>query len=122
MIRGAVAAVILMLCATSAFAGEQWNTTDKTLGTILGTGILIDWGQTRYISQHPHAFEERNMVLGNHPSLGRVNAHFLGYAAATYAFANYLDGPDRRTFLILMTVYQIATISHNRSIGVKISF
>lgn len=37
----------------------------------------LDWHQTREIAANPNTFHEVNPILSQHPSAGRVNAHFL---------------------------------------------
>ena len=38
--------------------------------------LLLDWGQTLNIAQHPDHWHELNPLLGPHPSTGSVNMYF----------------------------------------------
>ena len=49
--------------------------------------LLIDWKQTRYISNHPEKFFEINKFLGPHPTLNAVDAYFTAWVVCTGAFA-----------------------------------
>jgi hypothetical protein len=101
---------------------EPWDTTDKLLGIAAVTALIVDWGQTRYIAKHPEQFSESNILLGKHPSIGKVNTYFTGAIIGTLVAGNYLSSRNRKILFGTITAVEVIVTSHNRNIGVKISF
>ena len=60
---------------------QDWSNADtaRQLAYYLFHGA--DWGQTRYIARHPQ-FKETNPILGERPSIGKVNNYFLATGLA----------------------------------------
>jgi len=120
------AGLLCMLLLPQARAAEPWDTTDKVLGTTAVALQIVDWGQTRYIAKHPEQYRESGpvtkRVIGEHPSVGQVDAYFVVYIATTLLIADRLSPPIRKVFLGVTSVIQISVTAHNRSIGVKMSF
>lgn len=63
----------------------------------------IDWAQTRSISKNPQFLHETNPILGEHPSVGKVNNYFLATGLAHALIANQLP-PE------LAKIFQYGTI------------
>lgn len=100
----------------------DWDRTDYALGATAIAGLVVDWGQTRYIAKHPDTHFEKNRILGEHPSVGRVDAYFAGTIAGTLAFANWLSPTNRKILLGTVTAVELVVTNRNRSLGVKIAF
>ena len=111
--------LLFLPCLANA---ESWDTTDKILGTTALAVMVIDWGQTRYIAQHPGVYYERNPLLGRHPSVQGVDLYFASMIVGSALFANYLSSENRKLFLGTVTAIGISVTAHNRSIGIKIAF
>jgi hypothetical protein len=114
--------LLILLSFIGCANAEPWDTTDKVLGTAAVATIIVDWGQTRYIAKHPDQYDENNIILGKHPSVEKVNAYFVGYIASTLLIADWLSTPNRKLFLGVISVFEIAVTAHNRSIGLKVAF
>lgn len=80
-----------------------------------------DYRQTHYIAKHPE-YHEINPVLGEHPSVGRVNAYFLAGAAIKNGVFFALPKKYRIPFGLGMTAISTGFVIHNNSIGIKINF
>jgi hypothetical protein len=109
-------------CPCLVHAAEPWDRTDKTLAAAMVTMLVIDWGQTRYIAKNPDQFEERNPLLGKHPSVGDVNRHFVLAIGGSLLIGNYLSSRHRKIFFGAITAAEVAVTIHNNSIGLKVSF
>ena len=112
---------LLVLAPTIALA-EPWDATDRALGVAAVSALVIDWGQTRDIVKRPHDYEERNPLLGKHPSMGRVNLICAGSIAATLLTADWLTSKNRKIFLGTITAIELTVIGHNKNIGLRVSF
>lgn len=116
---------ILISAAMALLAGcgsTPWSTTDKALLAGSTAALVVDWGQTRYIAQHPEVMGESNRALGEHPSTGRVNAYFASMIAANALVASVLPEGWRSMWLGSVMAFQIVVISNNASAGVGIAW
>jgi hypothetical protein len=120
----AVGASLALASATSSncFAGDSWTTREKVLeGTYLGL-VLVDWGQTLYIADHPDEYFEHNKILGQHPSRGEVNTYFTTLMVTHIVIADVLNHKWREPFQWVSIILAIRTVNHNHSIGIQIDF
>ena len=114
--------IIFILMLSGCASSGSWDTTDKALGATALAATVSDWGQTRFIAENPQRFHENNPLLGEHPSLGRVDAHFVGAIVGGYFIADALPGKYRKVFLGTVSILEISVTAHNKSIGVGWSF
>jgi len=93
------------------------------LWVAMNTAIVMDWGQTRYGAAHPQQYEEvSNPFLGKHPSIGRVNAWFIGSIAVNNWIMVALPKKYRPYYAGAVTAYEVHLVIRNNSIGAKIDF
>lgn len=96
-------AIVLCLALLALPAqAREWTDEELRWGAALAVTRLVDWGQTRYIAKHPDRFREVNPLIGDHPSIGEVNRHFIVSTALMFAAAHYL--PQYRTRLLQVYV------------------
>ena len=124
-----IVAIIINLFSGVAIAGEQkwfevesWDKTDYLLLGTLVTFTIIDWGQTRYIASNSDRFNELSPLLGDHPSIGKVNRHFVMSSIAIVGVAMILPSKYRKLFLGATAILEIGVTAHNRSIGIGMKF
>lgn len=108
--------------ATAPALAEDWPLTDRILGGMTVASLATDWGQTRYIAQHPSIFQENNPILGSHPSTMKANLYFSGAIVGTTLLANSMESSNRKLFLGSVLVFELAVIAKNRSIGIHVDF
>jgi len=131
---------LLFAVSTPAFA--EWGKED----TVLLVLEIIDWGQTRdiatrkynppYISDYDdseYVYHEKNPLLGKHPSVGRINAHFISSILINYLVAKFDNEKNNEKFKskpkklhkywnyfgITMETYMIR---RNYNLGIKVKF
>jgi hypothetical protein len=114
--------LFLLAFVAGTASADPWDTTDKVLGATAVTALVLDWGQTRYIAKHPDQFYEKNPLLPTHPSVGRVNTHFVLAITGTLLIADYLSPSNRKVFLATMTVLELNVVGKNKSLGVRVDF
>ena len=120
--RSRLLVLLLVLFPSLCQAREPWEFTDYALtGAALAT-LAVDWGQTRNIAKNPSRFDEKNRILGTTPSVGRVDAYFVGAMLGTVAVAHLLPQDMRRLFLAGTLSMELSVIDQNRSIGIKVDF
>lgn len=84
--------------------GRSGWTTEDTARQLASLGLLgADWAQTRTIAKNPGLFSETNKILGEHPSVGRVNNYFATSIIAHQLLANQLP-PELRKILQYGTI------------------
>lgn len=119
---------VLLLASSSVFSADEWRTSDTYRETAFQVLNIIDWGQTRYIAEHPDDFHERDsqQFIGLHPTSGRTDAFMAEIAVLHYAISRtliYLDMPDWCAAFQYVTIgAKFNTTVNNASIGIKVSF
>ena len=111
---------IILLIAAMTFSqvvsADNWRTSANTL-------LVVDWLQTRYIADNPDDYHEINPIMGEHPSIGEVNAYFLGSIIAMNLIGEYaLDRSGRKTLYIFITGMETLAVSNNFQLGIKLRF
>lgn len=112
---------LLLVCSIAAHA-DDWTKTDTGLEVAWLTLHALDWGQTRYIARNPDLFYERNPILGDHPSVGRVNTYFALTAIAHYGVSQWLSPSNRRIWQTVSIGFAAGTVNANYNIGVRLDF
>lgn len=91
---------------------------------------VIDWGQTANFVKHPSQCiartgkpcEETNTLLGDHPSVGRVNnlnaLAIVGHAAISYVLPQQLRPVWQSIFIGL----EVDAVTGNKKVGVGFRF
>lgn len=110
------------LCSLSTAKAEEWSTSTRILTMSAMALTVADWGQTRDIVKRPTEYRELNPILGPSPSMGKVNAYFVGALVSQYLIAEYLPEPYKTMVLSGVVGMQITTVHNNRSIGLNINF
>lgn len=115
--------LLIFLAATGARSADDWtrgwDKTDSAMAAAAFTLKVIDWKQTHYIARNPAQHHEWNPILGNHPSVGRVNNYFLGSIITTGTVTYFLPDFYRKMFLGGSITVSAWLTHHNRSVGIK---
>ncbi len=98
-----------------------WTPTQKILWGTYTASWLVDFGQTRYIAEHPDTYREdtSSWIIGEHPSVGKVNNYFLGQYVLNYLISDRLD-KSRGWYVGLLTAIHTEAAIGNVGIGIKI--
>lgn len=113
---------LALLLLLPVLARAQWTPEDKAAGIAAAAFTTIDWAQTRDIARNGNQFYELNPLLGQHPSIGRVNNYFAGALIGGTALAFALPENERHWFLNGTAVLELAVTAHNAKIGVRMNF
>ena len=119
-----IRAFLLALClgmAQTALA-QNWSTQDKSLFVTSSALLVVDWAQTRHIARNPQLFYEKNPILGEHPSLGRVNTYFATVLVANYFITDALSPKWRTAYQAGLIGVELVVIGNNKRIGIKMDF
>lgn len=90
---------------------------------LLMNGLTIaDWSQTRYIALHPVQYYEINPLIGKHPSVDKVDRHFV--ASLLVKNGVFFILPEKYRFYWAGANIAVSTglVIHNNSIGIKFDF
>jgi hypothetical protein len=115
--------IALLLLSSSAFA-DEWTRGDTYREAAFLTLLVIDYGQTSTIAQHPERYKETvsAWAISEHPSQETVNTYFSVIAIAHPIIAYYLPSEWRKAFQYLTIGEKIPAVIGNTTIGIKISF
>jgi hypothetical protein len=122
-----MSAILSALLAQSAQANKppsskRWTATNKALAGAAFAGMLGDWLTTVDISRNRPYRSEMNPILGSQPSVGNVNTYFALATAGSGLIANALSPKLRNLFLGGLSAVELASVLHNRKIGLKFNF
>ena len=115
--------VLLFICLmVIPVNASDWNKTDTAFQIVYTTLHFIDWWQTLDIARNPDKWSETNPILGDHPSVGRVNAYFtltlIGHTAISYI----LPKDYRRIWQVVWIGIEAGYVVHNYRAGIRIRF
>lgn len=119
-----LAAGCLLFTAAAAAQAESsaWTSFDYSLAAGAATMMAVDWAQTRYAARNPTRFNERNPIMGRHPSTGEVDKYFALSSLLTIGMTYILPRTERRLFLGGVLVVETGAVANNYRIGVKVDF
>ena len=120
--RAALLVLAFVLFPSLCQATDPRETTDYALAGAAVAALAVDWGQTRHIAKNPQRFAETNPILGPSPSVGKVDAYFVGAIVGTVALAHVLPGDWRQLFLGGVLALELSVVNQNRSLGIKMAF
>lgn len=103
-------------------AKDEWDTLDKSLATAAIASTVIDWRQTQQIAKSSLIYHENNKILGEHPSINKVNTYFISSLVIGSLIADNLPSSYRKGFLVGITTTEILYVRHNLHIGVGVKF
>ena len=111
--------ILIILFSTPCYA---WNKNDTYREVAWQTIHIIDWGQTLDIARNPDSYHEFNLILGRHPSVGRVNTYMVLSSVGHVTISVLL--PDKvRKYWQWITIGTLgACVVNNFSIGLKVRF
>ena len=118
-------ALILILFFSTPVLSDEWFPSWTKEEILLQSAALalktIDYGQTRYISQHPE-YHEMNPLMSSHPSLDEVNQYFLITAILQVAIAYALPHKWRKYWIGTQILVSGGFVLYNSSVGIGIAF
>lgn len=89
-----IAALIALL---TLFGCAGWSNQDIAAETAWQIGNVIDWSQTRTIAKNPDIYQERNVILGSHPTTESVDI-FMAVAAIVHPVISHALPQDAHIF------------------------
>ena len=122
--------LIVFLFSVTANAADKWTTADTAWQASAMALMAVDWGQTRYIAQHPEYYEV-NPILGRHPSTKAVDLYFVG-AMIVHPVISYLLPSKAEIFGVTINprriwqagtiVLELGCVANNARLGIGFSF
>ena len=117
-----LAGAALAAAMSAPLQAQEWTGAQLALAAA-GTALhIVDWGQTRHIAVSQGAYSERapvtRMVVGEHPSTGRVDAYMLG-TGALFLLAAHLLPESRTAILATWAATRLAVVINNDRIGLS---
>jgi hypothetical protein len=119
---------------------KDWTTADTGRQSALTALLVVDWGQTLYVAEHPRipCFKDISGVIfycanlqengfaryfiGTHPSVGKVNNYFAASIIGHAMIAYVLPSAWRHGWQYVWIGAEANTVERNRHIGIKIDF
>jgi len=113
---------IILTSPCFAWEPDPWSRTDVALEITWQALNLMDWHQTWQIADRPEEYCERNVLLGEHPSKGKVN-WLLPLSSVAHALAvHFLPKKYRTPFQVISIGWSGKAIRNNWEAGLHFSF
>jgi hypothetical protein len=119
---------LFLLFAVSTPAFAEWGKED----TVLLILEIIDWGQTRDIATRKDIYHNRdgteyiivesNPILGERPSIKKVNTYFASCILLNYLIAKRASPKIHKLWNTVGIVLETYCVTHNWEMGIKIKF
>lgn len=113
--------ILVLILLAPSLASAQWTKEQKTIGAIALTALAVDYAQTRTIVNDPR-WEEANPLLGDNPSMRKVNLYFVAVPIISYLALDALPSEKRTIALRIIAASELAIVGHNVHLGIKMSF
>lgn len=133
------------------FPADQWSTADVAREVVYQAVAVRDWGETRTIAEsktrpcqwvnyyvggsstpsgqwqtcasgYSWRYHEINPLLGQHPSVGRVNTYFVLSSLAHIAVSNALPETWRAAWQYVTIGVEAGVVARNDSLGIAVNF
>lgn len=108
-------------------AQAQWSQRNLLMLSVAEAAMLVDYKQTRAFTQErrpdgSYRWHERNFLLGEHPSAGRVNTHFALALLVVPLIAHQMNERDRHLFLSVFATLELFNVGRNYGLGVRFAW
>lgn len=113
---------LLLLLFIPAAHADEWTRSDTYRETAYLALHVTDWLQTRTIAKNPDVWYEKNIILGSHPHVDRVDAYFILAGLAHVGIAAILPNEWRAPFQYFTIGFESGVVAHNYKVGVKVGF
>jgi hypothetical protein len=145
MRRGYLMVLLLAGCASTDALADGWTTRDSVLLGSALTLLVVDWGQTRdltngdectrWVDQQNQtsigarketyrcrASKESNPLLGDYPSREEVDRYFALALLGTATIAYVLPTDYRKYFLGAVIILETGVVIRNHRLGLRVDF
>jgi hypothetical protein len=112
--------LFLFLVSFSAVA-DEWTTEDTYYQTAFTVLTVIDARYTQDIVRHSNQ-EEKNPILGNHPSNSRINTYFSTVLVSHAVIAYLVPSDIRRKMQQAGIAVELGADVNNFNMGLSIGF
>ena len=121
-----VLVLLLLVLLPLMLRGEEWFTSfnqEEVVAEAAFVGLaLLDWNQTLQIAKHPKEYKETNAIIGEHPSVGRVNL-LMPTGIALHALVTYALPRKYRSFWQYVWIgEEAACVYQNWRMGLAVRF
>ncbi|MBW1725995.1 MAG: hypothetical protein JRJ62_00155 [Deltaproteobacteria bacterium] len=117
--------VMVQACGMSIIKLDQLNKISRIVmeALILSTVLLVvDWGQTREIAVNPR-YREINVVLGENPSLDKVDLYFTTVIIGNAIISNSIKSKKYRNIYDYGVAFsELSFVVSNHSVDVKMNW
>ena len=114
--------IVLFLFPGWLYAADPWTKQDTYREIAALTLRTIDWKTTRDIARNPDRYKEINPLLGDHPSIGKVNTFFVLTTIIHPVISYYLPRDYRTAFQYISIGISGTAATINLWSGLKVKF
>jgi hypothetical protein len=113
----------MSLSGNAEDSGQSWRSEDTRRELLYAIPTLIDHFQTRDIIANPETYREKNVILGDHPSTGQLNAFTAIALGGHYLISRHLNRGDRKLWQYSTATVATLNIARNHFVvGLRVRF
>ena len=112
------AGLALGYCTTNPAHAQEFAPAERAAYIGMQAATLVDWAQTRDIARRPDQFKEANPLIGDHPSVGRVNTFMASRLVVQHLAAVALPPGYRLPVMGTLTGVYTAIVMRNHRMQV----
>jgi hypothetical protein len=101
--------------------GRGWAAEHTALAVSSSVALVCDWAQAADASRRA-VYEELNLVLGSHPSIGRLRLYNLIVLPGNIGVGWLLPPRLRTIWFAAVTGFETALVVHQFGIGLRLNF
>ena len=117
-----IAIITSMFLSTNAVSADEWTDGQTSKAIALALLTAADWGQTRNIARNPNKWHETNPMLGEHPSVSKVDSHFIMSSVVGAVVLHSLPSKYRDWALNAGIMIEAGCVANNFNLGIGIKF
>lgn len=114
--------IFMWVTMTTVHARDPWTQGDTYREIAALTLRAVDWQTTLDIAKNPDRYREANPILGDHPSVGRVNTFFIITTVIHPIISYYLPRDYRTAFQYISIGVSGTAATVNLWSGLKLQF
>jgi hypothetical protein len=115
----AICAVSIALIPFQSLAADSWSNADVAREAAYLALHVADWKQTRTASEQPERYQEQNPILGEYPSIKRVDTYFAVTALLHVGAVHVLPARWRPAFQYFWIGVEAGVVTKNYKIGLR---
>ena len=116
---------LVLIASCQSQAASPWTWKDTVLEVASEAGIINEWGQTRYMIEHPQTNYIGGLdqhIMGKYPKKRNANEYFEAWLLVHPIISYKLPNPFRNIWQAGTICFEFEVNQHNVGAGARVRF